>query len=115
MPEDLILDSHYLFPLHERGIKRYDELRIHNRAFKWEGIWRVMVLDTVTQEMILSQIGEVTYHKPQVSQFNWNNVTIEDMGTAGYRVMFRNTVLGSGFHTYEDAKEFVNRKKSGVQ
>lgn len=114
-PDDINAFPTYLYLTRERGVKRYDELRIHSRTFKWEGRWRVMTIDTETQEMILDPIGEPTFHKRRLSSFNWNEVDIEDMASAGFRLRFKDNVLpGSSFETREEAEEYINRKKSGV-
>lgn len=114
-PEDVNNFPTYLYLTQERGVKKYDKLIVHSRTFSWEGSWRVMTIDRETQEMMLDPIGEPTFHKKRLSSFNWNEVDIEDMASAGFRLRFKENVLpGSTFDTREEAEEYINRKKSGV-
>jgi hypothetical protein len=109
------LDPRYLWQMQHK-LNRYDELIMHDEAFRWEFRARVMYKNAELQLVQIDPITPIVRHEVGSSvKVNFSEVKIEHKGSVDkWTVFLGNVKLKTGFETPEEAEDWVRVRKAAA-
>jgi hypothetical protein len=110
-----VLDPRYLWQLQHK-LNRFDEVLLHDEAFRWEIRARVMRKNSELQLVFIDPIMAPVRHEVVIDpKLDFAAITVEHRGAVDKWTVIRGNVkLRTGFETLEEAEEWVRQRKAAA-